>query len=164
MDLTQKTLRGILAHILSVDEAYIVPKQGNWWNPQENKAKPDTWCAYVIRSNVPRIVPFYLADGKTNSATVEKIATIDLQFVGVQAEEVAQSVAFWPLRADVQKAFKAVRGAIMNDATEAISSPFYQDGNNAVVAWNVTFKVLWYQLIDTMQKKMDAVVLSGKIK
>ena len=164
MDLTQKTLRGILAHILSVDEKYVVPKQGNWWSPQENAVKPDTWCAYIIQSNVPRTAPFYVSDGKINSVATEKIATVALQFVGMQAEEIAQSVAFWPLRSDVQKAFKAVRGAIMNDATEAISSPFYQDGNNAVVAWNVTFKVLWYQLIDTTQKKMDTVVLSGKLK
>lgn len=164
MDLTQKTLRGILAHILSVDEKYVVPKQGNWWNPQENAVKPDTWCAYIIQSNVPRTASFYVSDGKINSVATEKIATVALQFVGSQAEEIAQSVAFWHLRADVQEAFKKIRGALMYDATEAISSPFYQDGSNAVIAWNVTIKILWYQIIDTSQGKMPPVLLGGKIK
>lgn len=165
MALTQKTLRGILAKVLSVDEKLIIPKQGNWWNPQENTNKPATWCAYVIRSNVPRTVPFYTSgnDGKTNCAVTEKIATIDLQFVGTQSEELAQSVALWPLRSDVQDAFAEVRGAVMNDSMEAVSSNFYQDGNNTVLAWNVTFRVLWYHVIDTAQGKMEAVLMDGKI-
>ena len=165
MALTQKTLRGILAKVLSVDEKLIIPKQGNWWNPQENANKPATWCAYMIRSNVPRTVPFYTSgnEGKTNCAVTEKIATIDLQFVGTQSEELAQSVALWPLRSDVQDAFAEVRGAVMNDSMEAVSSNFYQDGNNTVLAWNVTFRVLWYHVIDTAQGKMEAVLMDGKI-
>ena len=165
MELTQKTLRGILVKVLSVDEKLIIPKQGNWWNPQENANKPATWCAYVIRSNVPRTVPFYTSgnEGKTNCAVTEKIATIDLQFVGTQSEELAQSVALWPLRSDVQDAFADVHGTVMNDSMEAVSSNFYQDGNNNIIAWNVTFRVLWYHIIDTAQRKMEAVVMNGKI-
>ena len=88
-ELNHTALRGILARILSVDEQFIVPKQGNWYNPQETDNAPDTWCAYVIRANTPLTVPFYVKskDGKINSAATQKIATIDLQFVGGQAEE-----------------------------------------------------------------------------
>lgn len=167
MDLNQQSLRGILAAITSVDQNYIVPKQGNWWNPQEALQKPDTWCAYIIRSNRPRTVPFYhvanINGQKINGAVVEKIADIDLQFVGPQSEEIAQSVAFWPFRSDVEEQFKAVHGAVMNDGMEAISSPFYQDGNNTVMAWNVTFRVIWYQIIDTSQGVMPATTVNGHI-
>lgn len=51
----------------------------------------------------------------------------------------------------------------MNDSMEAVSSNFYQDGNNTVLAWNVTFRVLWYHVIDTAQGKMEAVLMDGKI-
>ena len=161
--LNQTTLRGILAAITSVDEAFIVPKQGNWWNPQEQTVKPDTWCAYMIRSNRPRTVPFYHATSDSvNGVAVEKIATIDLQFVGPQSEEIAQSVAFWPFRADVKAQFEKVQGAIMNDDMEARSSTFYQAGNNSVIAWNVTIKVLWYDIINTTQGSMPNLVLYSK--
>ena len=49
MELNQTTLRGILAAILSVDQKYVVPKQGNWFNPQEANANIENWCAYQIR-------------------------------------------------------------------------------------------------------------------
>lgn len=167
MDLNQSTLRGILAQITSVDQKFIVPKQGNWWNPQEQLIKPDTWCAYQIRSNKPRVVPFYTPGTKNNTrvnrATVEKIATIDLQFVGPQSEDIAQSVALWPLRSDVAAAFKTVNGAVMLNDMQAISSIYYQDGNNSVMAWNVTIEVLWYQVVETSQTGMPSVQLNGKI-
>lgn len=167
MDLNQQTLRGILAQITSVNQGNIVPKQGNWLNPQEQISAPDTWCAYLIRSNQPRTVPFYttgIKNGvKVNRATTEKIATIELQFVGPQSEQIAQSVCMWPLRSDVAAQFKTVNGAIMNDDLNAISSVYYQDGNNTVLAWNVTFRVLWYQTIETNQGLMPSVQFNGRI-
>ena len=164
MALNQQTLRGILAQITSVDEQFIVPKQGNWWNPQEQNVKPDTWCAYLIRSNKPRTVPFYNEEQSgINSAVTEKIATIDLQFVGPQSEEIAENIAFWPLRADVQEQFKKIRGAILNNDLEAKSSNFYQDGINNVIAWNVTIHVIWYDVLDTNQGLMPDMTLNGNI-
>ena len=165
-ELNHTTLRGILARILSVDERFIVPKQGNWYTPQEADNAPDTWCAYVIRSNTPLTVPFYAKskDGKINSAATQKIATIDLQFVGEQAEEIAQSVAFWSLREDVQRAFADVRGALMYSGMQAQSSPFFQDGLNTVTAWNVTIRVLWYHVMDTAQDRMPPFSAGGNIR
>lgn len=165
MELNQTTLRGILAAITSVDTKFIVPKQGNWWNPQDQLVRPDTWCAYLIRSNRPRTVPFYnqknTTSGKVNDVAVLKIATIDLQFVGPKAEDIAQSVAFWPLRADVKAQFEKVQGAIMNDDMEAKSSNFYQAGNNSVIAWNVTIRVMWYHEIQTTQGRMPVLQLNS---
>lgn len=164
MELNQSTLRGILAQITSVDEKFIVPKQGNWWNPQENLNQPDTWCAYLIRSNTPRTAPFYIKGANGNQAAVEKIATIDLQFVGQQAEELAQTVAFWNLRTDVNEALKQVQGSILYSDKEAQSSNFYQQGSNNVLAWNTTIKILWFHLLDTNQGLFPNMELNGYIK
>lgn len=168
MALNQTTLRGILAAITSVDEKFIVPKQGNWWNPQEQLRRPDTWCAYMIRESKPRTVPFNndkeASDVPKNSVAVMKLSAIDLQFVGKKAEEIANSVAFWPWRSDVAEQFKTVRGSLMNDDLTARSSNFYQDGQNNVVAWNVTIRVLWYDVVDTSQIKVVGASVSGSIK
>jgi hypothetical protein len=172
MELNQTTLRGILATIFNVNEKYIVPKQGNWFNPQEANANIENWCAYQIRQNRPRTVPFYNVGSQTsgqittkvNAVAVLKIAEIDLQFVGPQSEALAESIAMWPFRTDVAAQFKTVQGAIMNDEYDAISSPFMQDGNNTVLAWNTTIRVLWYSIQDTNQGPMPALTLNGKIK
>ncbi len=168
MQLNQTTLRGILAAVLSVDEKYIVPKQGNWWNPQKNGANIANWCAYRIKSNKPRTVPFYTetTGGSTaeNSVCVLKIASVELQFVGPQSEELAQSVSMWPLRSDVKQQLEAVHGSIMFEDFTAISSDFYQEGNNTVVAWNVPdVKILWYDMLKTNQQPLKTIELGGKI-
>ena len=171
MELNQTTLRGILAAIFNVDQKYIVPKQGNWFNPQEADANIENWCAYQIRENRPRTLPFY-KEGKqqsgqviqkVNSVAVLKIAEIDLQFVGPKSEELAESIAAWPLRSDVAEQFKTVHGAILNGEFTAISSPFMQDGNNTVMAWNTTIRVQWYSILDTNQGRMPYLNLNGKI-
>ena len=60
MELNQTTLRGILAAVLSVDPKYVVPKQGNWWNPQDGQRNIE-WCAYQINDATdpaPHLFPF----------------------------------------------------------------------------------------------------------
>lgn len=171
MELNQTTLRGILAQVLSVDAKYIVPKQGNWWNPQQPGANIANWCAYQIRSNRPRTVPFYNEGEQTvnnattpvNGVAVMKIAEIDLQFVGPDSEELANSVAMWPLRSDVKAQFKTVQGAILNDEFDAVSSIFAQEGNNTVMAWNTNIRVLWYSILDTNQGRFPDITLNGKV-
>lgn len=171
MELNQTTLRGILAQVLSVDASRIVPKQGNWINPQEAFANIDNWCAYRIKSNSPRTAPFYegknvVKDGASspvNMVCVEKIADIELQFIGPDSETIAQSVCMWPLRSDVKTQFKTVQGAVMYDDYTAVSSVFAQDGLNSVTAWNVNVRVLWVQYLDTTQGTITSAYLGGNI-
>lgn len=165
MQLNQTTLRGILAEILSVDERYVVPKQGNWWNPQRMNANIATWCAYRIKNNAPRTAPFYkeIADG-TNSVVVLKRAVVELQFVGVLSEEIALSVSAWGLRADVKTALEKVNGSILYEDLTPISSDFFQEGNNTVLAWNIPdLKILWYDVTDTNQQPLSVVDMGGEI-
>lgn len=172
MELNQTTLRGILAQVLSVDQSRIVPKQGNWINPQEAFSNIDNWCAYRIKSNRPRTAPYY--EGKTvtanntstpvNMVCVEKIADVELQFIGPDSETIAQSVCMWPLRADVKAQLKTVQGAVMYDDMTAVSSVFAQDGLNTVTAWNVNVRILWIQNLDTTQGTVRSVTLNGTVE
>lgn len=165
MQLNQTTLRGILAEILSVDENHVVPKQGNWWNPQSKTANVETWVGYRIRSNKPRATPSYyeLEEGK-NSLCVLKIAEIELQIVGKDSERIAQSLSTWTLRADVKEALAEVHGSIVYEDLTATSSDFYQDGRNTVVAWNVpNMKILWYDCYETSQNVLTQITLGGSV-
>lgn len=164
-ELTQKSLRGILAKILSVDEKYIIPKQGTWFNPQEMlpvDERPATWCAYRIVSNMPRTVPYYSKGDRGNRVLTQKIATIELQFVGTHSESLAQSVALWALREDVKKSLEEVQGAILASEMNAFSSNFFQEGKNTVLAWNVRFRVLWVSVTDINQDNMKNIILGGQ--
>ena len=165
MELNQTTLRGILAAVLSVNTNHVVPKQGNWYNPQDANRNIENWCGYRIKSNKPRTLPFYEEEkaGK-NTVCAVKIADIELQFVGPDAETLAQNVCLWPLRSDVAAQFKTVNGAIMPDDLTSISSVFYQDGANSVTAWNVSFRVLWVQKLETTQTIVTTVNVNGTVK
>lgn len=165
MQLNQTALRGILAEILSVDEKYIVPKQGNWWNPQRMNANIATWCAYRIKSNTPRTAPFYKEiENGVEAVVVLKTAVVELQFVGVLSEELALSVGAWSLRADVKAALEDVHGSILYENLSAISSDFFQEGNNTVLAWNIPeLKILWYDVTDTNQQPLSAVDMEGEV-
>lgn len=166
MALNQTTLRGILAQILSVNQKYVVPKQGNWWNPQEANANIENWCAYRIKSNQPTTAPFYhkgnLNGSPVNAVVVQKIAEVELQFVGPQSEDLAASISMWPLRSDVRTALASIHGAIMYEPATAMSSAFAQEGNNTVTAWNVSVKILWYDIMDTNQNVISTIELGGQ--
>ena len=168
MELNQKTVRGILATILSIDESHVVPKQGNWWNPQQKGANIENWVAYQIRRSRPRTAPFYNEGTESgqavNSVVVQKITDIDLQFIGSQSEELANSVSMWAFRSDVKAEFQKVHGAIMTDEYDAISSVFYQEGANTILSWNVTISVLWYSILDTTQGNMTPLTLEGNVR
>lgn len=164
--LNQKTLHGILAAITSVNKSFIVPKQGNWWNPQEvgPGARPNNWLAFGMRHQ-QRTLPFYhnADNGQSTAATVEILSTIDLQFVGPDSEDLAQSVALWYLRTDVKQQLAACGGTLLPEPVEPTPSTFYQDGLNTVTAWNVSVRVLWYKLIETEQNKVLTINAGGQI-
>ena len=69
----------------------------------------------------------------------------------------------WPLRSDVKKEFEKVHGAVLNDEYDAISSNFYQEGANTVMAWNTTIRVQWYSILDTSQGPMPELTLNGRV-
>ena len=69
---TEAVLEGILATILACDSKYVIPRQGNWYNPQDNTAdplKPDTWCGYAIEDEDPFDQPFYYRTTRSRRRT-----------------------------------------------------------------------------------------------
>lgn len=152
MALTQSTLRSILVATLSVDERYIVPKQGNWFNPQDmlpTEQKPSTWIAYRISKAVPKMIPFLEEDSDGQRSGELFISKVDLQIVGTEAEELAQSMSHWLRRQDVKTAFENIDAVLLADRFSYYVLDFYQDGGNNILSYNVSFSVLWASFLSS---------------
>jgi len=153
MELNQTSLRTILATVLSVDPKYVVPKQGNWWNPQDQltEPKPSTWCAYRIGAALPLTLPFYDVDAISGEhiSVEHRVATITLQFVGAQAEDLANSVGHWIHRQDVRVQLATISAQLYGDSSAVTVTDFSQEGNNDVLAYNTSFRLVWASRIAT---------------
>jgi hypothetical protein len=172
VELNQTTLRQILSAILNVDPKYVVPKQGNWWNPQDSLSTPDkpkTWCAYRIEAEQPLDIAYYeQADatnfqGKANFSVQHKVATISLQFVGDLAEDLAGSVGHWSHNGSVREQLEQVGGQLYGDSGLVTVSEFFQDGLNTVLSYNVRIRIVWASTVETAQPPMPDMVFGGGV-
>ena len=161
MVLNQSLLRGILARILSVDQSYIVPKQGNWYNPQD-RDQLSTFIAYVLRSSDSIVMPYYFNGALNPTSVALKKGVLELQFVGNSAEELADSVSHWIHRKDVQAEFKAVNAQLMaTDFGNYQVSNFSQAGLNTVLAFNVSCPLQWISTIEANQDRIESATMTG---
>jgi len=173
MALTQSTLRSILAQILLVDQKYIVPKQGNWWNPQDQlnePNKPRTWIAHKIGRARPVSTPCLdqiesstPGDPDDLYSLVDVISVVDLQIVGAGSEELAQSFMHWPARADVATFFGNHECTLMDTELGYTVTEFYQDGVNDIVAYNIRLNIAWINRQAINQTVVTEVSVTGDV-
>jgi hypothetical protein len=168
VNLTSETLRDMLVAIFGVDEKYVVPKQGNWWNPQDMLSTPDkpkTWVAYSIEDDRPvDVVHYQPSDNGTSPDSVQhRIANCVLQCVGERAHDLALSVGHWIHNPVAQAQFYMVEGRLMGDVGRVTCTDFFQDGLNTVKAYNVAFRIAWTSRIASNQGLMENIVFEGEV-
>lgn len=147
------------------DGQYVVPKQGNWYNPQDTEdGKIATWIAYAIpeRESVLKARSDLDIDNQELNIITE-LVVIDLQFVGQMAEQMAVSVEHWPKRADIAKAFEPVSGQVRDDKIRVVSSWFKQEGMNTTYAYNVRVRVYCANVQETGANKLWHFSANGSI-
>lgn len=178
MGMTQQNLRSILAEIYSVEDEdpvtnIIVPKQGNWWNPQDyipNPDKPTTWIAFLMRDGTPRSTPIYIQADQSEEVTspismVPNVSWVELQFVGDKAEELAQSLQHWSRMSKVVGLFMAEGAQLMaQDLGKYTVSNFYQDGLNSVLAYNAVFGLQWGNNLASEQDQLLFANMGGTVE
>jgi hypothetical protein len=156
MALDQISFRSTLVSILSIDPKFIIPKQGNWFNPQDTLLegdKPDTWVAFKVNRGKPIVVPFLQeSDANIQTSITWFKGWAELQFMGIRGEDIAQSVPHWPHRADVKLAFGAINAELMTTDLSYKTYSYYQDGLNSVLAYRVTLNILHSSCIETAQE------------
>jgi len=139
----------------------VVPKQGNWFNPQD-RANFGTWIAYIIRNQRPTATAFsqkgdspVLGIGSEIS-TSYMIGDIELQIVGAKAEELAYAVAHWLNRSEIPQLFDTHYAQLCyQDLGRVVVSQFIQDGENSVLAYNVSFTLQWANMLNITYSKLD---------
>jgi hypothetical protein len=90
-------------------------------------------------------------------------AVIDLQFVGVEAEQFAQSVQHWDSRADVHRAFSHVGAQLMCSSRRISAVPYFQDGANSVQSFNITVYVVWANVQHITETPLNFAQLDGNV-
>lgn len=174
--LTNALTQSMIANILDFDPHYVVPKQGNWWNPQDSAAllqavlpdsqRPQTWCAFTFEGGVPIDSPHYVQDSATppqNWMVQHKKDTLVLQFVGTDAKRLADTVGFWVIREDVQAQFSLVDGKICGSSGAVTSVDFLQEGNNSVKAYTARLDVIYAVEIETGQDILESATFGGVV-
>ena len=146
--INQGTMGTILQTIFQLPDGFTVPKQGNWYNPQD-LSNSGTWLAYLIRNAKPVAYPYDQDNGDgTYYRTVPMIGTLELQFVGPDAEALAQSCSLWLTRPDISALFDTNYSQIAyEDFGQYEVSNFTQNGLNNVLAYNVRGKIQWANMI-----------------
>lgn len=167
--ITQTTLRTILKTIFQVDEKYIVPKQGNWWNPQDSLSS-GTWIAYIVRNSSPTSTSFMqngtapVAGVGSEIPTVYTLSDIELQIVGKDAEMLANSIQLWLTRPDIVDLFDTYHAQLCADGLgDWTTSTFTQEGLNSNVAFNTRFRVQWANMINISGTQLDTVNMTGTL-
>jgi hypothetical protein len=143
-------------------EQYIVPLQGNWYNPSQGQ-KLDNWIGYVINSL--RTDVSIVNRGDDGRRYYRNCQTeIHLSFIGTKAEEMAYSVLYWLARADVQSIFdKKYKGVMNNRELEIYSSLYQQEGLNSTLCWNIDFSLQHNLLLDSESPILTKADISGNI-
>ncbi len=158
-------LQAQLPEILGLDSKFVVPRQGNWWNPismMPRADRPSTWCAFAIEDELPVTIPFLLADAAPSLWSVQhKMTHIALQFIGTLAKVLASSVGHWINRESAAAAFALIDGKIMGDSGRVSAVDYYYDGDNAVRAYTTRLRVLWASEIPTAQRLVSQTGLKG---
>lgn len=146
--MTQSVMGGILQTIFQLPPGFIVVKQGNWWNPQD-KTNSGTWIAYLIRNARPSTIAMEQNNGDgTYQRYVNMIGDLELQFVGEDAERLAQSTSMWSSRPDINQLFDDNSAQIAyGDLGSYEVSQFTQAGLNNNLAYNVRCKIQWANMI-----------------
>lgn len=143
-------------------EQYIVPLQGNWYNPSQEQ-KLDNWIGYVINSLRTNVSIVNRGDdGRRYYRNCQ--TEIHLSFIGKNAEEMAYSVLHWLARADVQSIFdKKYKGVMNNKELEIYSSLYQQEGLNSTLCWNIDFSLQHNLMLDSESPILRKADISGNI-
>ena len=166
-NLNMTNLRKVLLKIFFGDEwesmeKYVVPLQGNWYNPSQTD-KVDNWIGYVIDSTKTNVAIVNRGDDGRRYYREAK-STIHLSFIGTDAEVLAQSVLFWLARADVTKLFDdKYKGVMNNEEMELYSSLYQQEGLNSTLCWNIDFSLQHNIMLDSESPILRKADISGNI-
>lgn len=162
--MTQAQMQDFLAFALKMSKDFIVPKQGNWFNPQDQTGAT-TWVAFLVRNDLSRTKPFWQTVGGVQTSTTYVNSTVELQIVGSGAEILVTNIRHWPNRSDVLTYLDNIQTQLYADGLgDCTVSTFVQDGANSVLAYNTSFSIQWASTVATQQTQVtEGVIQPGTV-
>jgi len=150
MELNNRTLQDLLAKCLfggnwEKYRQFVIPRKGNFINPQY-LTDTNTYAIYYIDKKEKRTTNFDTVSRGKDSATRTRYATIKMrvcvQFVGLHAEEWADSMLFWDDRVDVDQIFSEYHSQLLLDERLIDTVPFQQEGYNGEMSYLASFSTV----------------------
>lgn len=142
--------------------AFIVPMQHNITNPLQAK-EGDTFIEYWI-SRDERLTQDHMerssADSKEN--TVYKVASIDIRFVGVEAETWAKAFHHITKRENVQAIAEEVcQGRLLEHIGDVVpvNIDYYSVGNSSI-AFDLSIKIEYKETVEITWKPLQYIGLA----
>ena len=127
---------------------YIVPLQGNFFNPTGD-SDISAWIGYAI-GNKSTTSSSSSIDPATGAIYRECIADITLTFIGANAEGLASTVLFWNDRSDVRKILDDYYKGQLNHKPISIKSSMYmQEGLNNTLCWTTQVNITYNESTTT---------------
>jgi hypothetical protein len=169
--ITQQVIRDFLVATFNVPQDMVIPKQGNWFNPQDSESlKVRTFVAFLLGEGVP-VATAYWQPGDAPSAglgseisTSLVISKVDLQIVGPSAEILANSIMHWLNRQDVIDYLDSHNAQLLAaDLGRVIPSTFIQDGDNSVIAYNSVFRLQWANMFEVGETQAITATITGDL-
>ena len=168
--ITQDIVRTVLQATFQVPIDRVVPKQGNWWSPQDI-TNSGTWVAFLLTNGNPRVLPFDqqgtapILNVGSQISTSYVLSDITLQIVGPDAELLAMSIQHWLNRSDIVALWDSHQAQLCGDALGRYEvSSFTQDGLNGVLAYNSRFSLQWANMFDQVQNQLlTSQVITGNL-
>ncbi len=152
-------VRLMLAKVFLLSEKNVINQIGGVEIPN-NK---NLIVCFRVSNTEAKTPAFYTEVDNVNVAQTIATRTIDLQFIGAQAEEAANSVTLWHLRGDVEEELNKYDCKFLN-AGNITSSYYAQDGLNTILAYNVSVRIAGYITQDTTQGHIRTAEIGGVIK
>lgn len=150
MVLNNRTLQELIAKCLFGGKwkeglKFIVPRKGNFLNPQL-LTNADTYAIYYIDRKEKRITNLDTEVYGEDTATVSRYATVKMkvviQFIGLHAEEWANTLMFWDERSDIQNLMMEYQSQLLPGDRIVETVPFQQDGYNGEMSYLASFETI----------------------
>lgn len=147
---------------------YIIPRKGNFLNPSLD-CNAATFAIFWIEKSIKRVTNFTIdvyneetEDVTTHFATL--LSSVNIQFVGKNAQKWANSTLFWDERLDVQDNFAEYHAQLLPSDRTIASIPFQQDGYNGEMSYLASFDVIHNVTQDEIIKYWtDPLILKGSL-
>lgn len=150
MELNNRTLQELISKCLfggnwEEYKKFVIPRKGNFINPQY-LTDTDTYAIYYIDTKEKRITNLESESLTRPLATVKRVATIRMrvciQFIGLHAEEWADTLLFWDERKDVQEIFLQYQSQLSLGNRMIDTVPFQQEGFNGEMSYLASFETI----------------------